>query len=124
MENEALFKKYPDGHRHDRLASHAEEFSEFLMKCLGYRSIVVDIGCGKGRDTDVFAKHHHMAIGIDNDPEVIYEAKKTAQGHFFVMNAEEMRFPNESVDAFFCINVLHYVDQEKVLKQVSRILQK
>lgn len=126
MENEALLKKYSDGHRHSRLASHAEEFSDVLMHTLWKDLVVLDVGCGRWRDVGIFANHFPVAIGIDNDSQLIGEVKRnTSNGwNFFVMDAEDIKFPGESIDAVFCINVLHYVKQDIVIRHILRVLQK
>jgi ubiquinone/menaquinone biosynthesis C-methylase UbiE len=48
----------------------------WLQKNIKRGSIVLDVGCGWGRDLKVIAKIIKKGIGIDNDPKIIKEAKK------------------------------------------------
>jgi len=40
-------------------------------------ALVVDVGCGNGRDSFLFARHGHRVIGVDASSAAIAECKKT-----------------------------------------------
>lgn len=132
MNNQNLFDKYSDGkHWENHPTIYAEYFAEFLNQdCLNkcrdfFPANVVDLGCGNGRDVMYLNGHECIpAIGFDIDPDIIQQAKDTT-GYiydFFVGNIENLSFQDNTQFAYFCINVMHYVDQKKVLREIYRTL--
>lgn len=125
MESQSLFNKYLDGeHWKNRAATYASEFADFLRQ-RNFSGLLVDIGCGNGRDTNLFYQHGINVIGIDHSEKEIAEAKSNfPQCRFKIQNAENMNFADESAGAIFMINVLHYTNQNVVLNEINKILAK
>ena len=123
MQSQILFNTYLKGeHWKNRTAIYAEKFSEFLRK-KEFNKLVLDIGCGNGRDVNAFQKQGFTVIGIDYSTRKISLAKENfPQCNFEVQNAENLDFPNESVGACFMINAIHYTNQKKVLNEIFRVL--
>ena len=85
--------------------------------------MIVDLGCGNGRDLAVFSKLGFAALGVDNSKKEIESNKKRLpELTFEVQDVEKLGFKNNSVDAFFMINVIHYVDKEKAMNEIWRAL--
>ena len=138
MENQKLFEKYSDGnHWESHPTSYAQEFEKFLsnesLKTEALRAMVIthpaffitDLGCGNGRDVHHFNKIGLPAIGFDNDTQVLQLAKETypkLAAVFFHEDLEQLPFLDNTQFSHFCINVMHYVDQEKVLGEIYRTL--
>ena len=58
----ALFNKYSSGkHWESHPTAYAEHFAQFL-KGKNFDGLIVDIGCGNGRDVDVFSKSGFNAL--------------------------------------------------------------
>ena len=127
MENKKLLEKYCHGnHWEIRPVIYAEEFMSFLRRNkLNDTQVIVDLGCGNGRDVDYFTEIGLTAIGIDNDSEIIQSAKKKYRRNktdFFICDIERSLYPDNTISLYFCINVMHYVNQEMVLKEIHRTL--
>jgi ubiquinone/menaquinone biosynthesis C-methylase UbiE len=124
MKNESLHKKYANGRHWDyHTNSYAVRFSSFL-KAQNFRGLIIDAGCGSGRDTQVFKKAGFNSLGVDHEVEELGRASsKHRHCTFRVMNVEQMPLAGRSVGAVFMINVIHYVDAEKALKEVRRVLE-
>ena len=123
MESQELYNKYSDGRHWDAHPTiYAEMFSEFL-KSQGVQGTVLDVGCGSGRDVNVFAKKGFDAIGIDYDIREIKRAKERFPSlDVRLGNVEQLDFSDTSIDAVYMINVIHYVDGEKSLGEAVRVL--
>jgi SAM-dependent methyltransferase len=123
MKNQTLFDKYLQGkHWAGHPTVYAEKFSDFL-KGKGFEGKLVDVGCGSGRDVDYFRLRGFNVFGIDYDEKEVATAKSDfPESNFMTANAEEMPFADTAIGAFFMINVMHYVDQTKVMEEISRTL--
>jgi 2-polyprenyl-3-methyl-5-hydroxy-6-metoxy-1,4-benzoquinol methylase len=56
MKEQKLYDKYLDGrHRENHPTIYAERFIDFLKKNI-FDALIVDIGCGDGRDVNAFSK--------------------------------------------------------------------
>jgi len=133
MKNQQLFNKYRDGnHWENHPTDYIKEFIFFLssytdvLRFIKFDSeySIIDLGCGNGRDVYRLLDYYYKpAIGLDNNPDTIKKAiKKTNKDAFYVQDIENLSFGNESQIAYFCINVMHYVDAPKVLSEIYRTL--
>jgi len=124
MESQELFNKYSNGeHWKNNPITYSEKFSKFL-KSKRIKNIV-DAGCGNGKDTHIFYLNKLNALGIDYSKKEIKLAKKEfPQLKFEVQNIENLKFKNNSIDSFFCINVIHYTKKEKAISEFYRTLKK
>lgn len=123
MENRPLYKKYLKGrHWEQHPTVYAERFADFL-KAWGFKGRLVDIGCGTGRDVKVFKEQGFDVQGVDySESEISQAQQKYADCSFDIQNVEELNFEDESVDGYFMINVIHYVDQERAFGEIHRTL--
>ena len=123
MREQKLYDKYLSGqHWGEHGTNHAEFFAEFLKK-QNFEGLLVDIGCGKGRDVNLFNESNFNVLGIDFSKDEIALAKKTyPNSNFEVQNAEKLNFENNSISAFFMINVIHYLDKTKAINEIFRTL--
>jgi len=123
MQSKELYTKYsPSKHWELHPTIYAESFTEFL-KNKKFHGKIVDIGCGTGRDVNVFVQHGLNALGIDNsEKEIALTKQKFPKLRFEVQDAEHLDFASNSIDACYTINVIHYVDKEKAINEILRIL--
>ena len=123
MENKPLYEKYLKAkHWENHPTKYAESFANFLKE-VKFKGLVVDLGCGNGRDVNVFSDLGFNASGIDYSEEEIKNAKKEFLNlKFEVKNIENTTFKDESIGALFIINVIHYLNKEKAIKEMWRIL--
>jgi len=67
MHSLKLYHKYFKGKHWERHPTiYAETFTNFLKKH-HFKGLLIDIGCGNGRDIDVFTRAGLDAIGIDKE---------------------------------------------------------
>lgn len=123
MQNIDLYEKYKNGrHWENHPTIYAEDFSNFLKK-INFKELIVDIGCGNGRDIHVFSKHGFLVQGIDiSEEEIILAKQNSPKLHFRIGDVENLNFQDESVGAFFMINVIHYVNKKKSINEIFRSL--
>lgn len=131
MENQRLFLKYSKGkHWKNHPTSYVDYFTSFLWrnvdkKTLSHNFEIADLGSGTGRDVNRFHQCQFAAIGLDNNSDACQTAKNECNYSphaFYLCDIEHLPFLDNSRWAYFCINVMHYVDQEKVLGEIYRTL--
>jgi ubiquinone/menaquinone biosynthesis C-methylase UbiE len=89
---------------------------------------VLEYGCGPGSSAFLLAGHVTNVVGIDISEVAIVQAEKEARREglrnvtFEVMNAEELRFPNDSFDMICGSAILHHLDLRKAFSELARTL--
>ncbi len=123
MQEEKLYNKYLYGkHWNNHPIVYAQSFAEFLRKN-NFTGTIVDIGCGNGRDINFFTNYGFDCFGIDClEDEIVFAKQRFPKLNFETQNVEKLEFDDNSVDAFFMINVIHYVDKKKALSEILRTL--
>jgi len=122
----------------NKLANIFPEFKEWttqdvfeIKKLLKNDSIVLDVGCGWGREIKELAPFCKKIIGIDNDPNEIETAKSYLKDipnvELFVQDAKKTSFPDESFDIIISIgNTFGNLgnDKKAVLQEMKRLIKK
>jgi len=123
MESQQLYDKYQLGkHWEQHPTCYAESFAVYLGH-YHHTGLVLDVGCGTGRDVHVFCQRGFEGIGIDNSPTDIAQArKKHPLCRFQEMNVEQLSLEDASIGAFYMVNVIHYVQQQQALQELNRVL--
>lgn len=123
MEEQQLYDKYREGrHWENHPTVYAERFAAFL-KQQEFNGVLVDIGCGTGRDAAVFQRNGFNVLGIDCSREEIRKAELNYPTcEFEVQDAEALRFADNSIWAYFMINVIHYIKKQQALNEIYRTL--
>lgn len=107
----------------------SQEFvNNYLIKyCSGRKSL--DYCCGNGKLTFFLAKHGSKATGIDisnvsiqNCQEEAVEKGLERDTNFLVMDAENLKFPDDYFDLIVCSGVLHHLDIRKAYPELARVL--
>lgn len=96
--------------------------------------IVLDLGCGVGRDTHVLASHMSLTIGVDRASAGLaltssHQPSRTHPMAFLCADARTLPFASESFDAIYCYGLLHEfvsecapADVQQVLHEITRLL--
>lgn len=116
---EKIRKSYFD----DRVTSLAIE------KLLPANLVLADIGCGTGSLTFELARFAKRVIAVDLSREMIRRARSLAKGKeirnvdFRLGDAEDLPLAGRSVDAAFCVMVLHFLgDPVRAVAEICRII--
>lgn len=90
---------------------------------------VLDYCCGLGGNSIRMARAGGYVTGVDISELSVQTAKKRAKDasleeytEFYVMDAENMSFQDDTFDIILCSGVLHHLDLEKAYKELSRVL--
>ncbi|XP_030642277.1 putative methyltransferase DDB_G0268948 [Chanos chanos] len=103
-----------------------EIIHEYIDKKKGRPHILaVDLGCGTGQNTRLLSPIFQEVVGIDVSECQLEEARAVPgftnltyrQG-----TAEELPFPDGSVDLLTAASAAHWFDQERFLKEANRVL--
>ncbi len=102
-----------------------QSFAEKLVQI--QKESILEIGCGNGRDSILFALAGLKVTAIDIVSEAIDIAKENVNDlnvdiDFQVGDAEALKFDDVAFDAIYSISVLHSTDMEKSISEISRVL--
>ena len=87
--------------------------------------LLLDIGCGNGQATKVFAPFFERSIGIDTSYNQIKEAKEFNNDstiEYKVGDAEQLGFKDQSVDLILVGQALHWFEHSKFFNECARVL--
>lgn len=85
--------------------------------------LILEVGCGKGRFTNIISSKKADCVGIDVSANFISEAKSRNKGAFFIGSATELSFKEKTFDAVYAVEVIeHIADLEKCIKEAARVL--
>jgi ubiquinone/menaquinone biosynthesis C-methylase UbiE len=97
-----------------------------FQKILPKKAHILDVGCGGGRDAQIFLKHGFKVTGIDASRVLINLAKKKiSKSVFKKMDVLKLTFPPNSFDAIWAQAILLHLKREdipKVLKSFYKIV--
>jgi ubiquinone/menaquinone biosynthesis C-methylase UbiE len=102
----------------------------YIKRMLGFISrpkpIILNVGCGDGRDNVHLEKNVAKAIGIDLSEGMLQEARKLyPQGDFRRMDMRYLLFENESFDGIWASGSIYHVPKSEfgmVLREFQRVL--
>lgn len=104
--------------------------AELLKHLPGGGLRILDVGTGTGYFAALLAAMGHEVTGIDLTPAMIDEAKSFARdlgvsAHFEVMNAQALRYPDESFDAVVTRNLTWTLPEpERAYSEWLRVLRR
>jgi SAM-dependent methyltransferase len=122
-------KLYEDGGAHwteDMQPSKcAQDFAEKLVEAK--KKSILEIGCGNGRDSILFAVAGLKVTSIDLVPDAVKMAKENAKTveikvDFQEGNVEKLEFEDSSFDAVYSLSVLHSTKIDKSFAEITRVL--
>ncbi len=87
---------------------------------------ILDIGCGKGRFSEIFFMKGANIFGIDPSEKLLKEAREKSFGKSFISgSATDLPFSDNTFDCVFCIEVLEHVpDFRKAVREMVRVLKR
>ncbi|KAL0963936.1 hypothetical protein UPYG_G00315550 [Umbra pygmaea] len=88
-------------------------------------ALAVDLGCGTGQNTRLLAPYFKEIIGIDVSEGQLEEARAVPGFNnitYRMGTAEELPFPDGSVDLLTAASAAHWFNQERFLLEAARVL--
>lgn len=106
-------------------SKYAQDFAEKLVEAK--KKTILEVGCGNGRDSILFASAGLKVTSIDIVSEAIKLAKENAKTvgvkvDFQEGNVEELIFKDNSFDAVYSLSVLHSTKIDKSFAEITRVL--
>jgi len=106
----------------------SKQYNSLMLNWLGIKNKtnakLLDVGCGGG----FFLKQAEKfldCVGIDFSREALIQAKKNCNSKLVLASASLLPFKNNSFDFIVCLGSLeHFIDMDKSLKEMNRVLKK
>ncbi|TWW80532.1 hypothetical protein D4764_01G0003470 [Takifugu flavidus] len=89
------------------------------------KSKPVDLGCGTGQTTRLLAPHFQEVVGIDVSETQLEQARAVLSCPNITYRkgtAEDLPFPDGSVDLITASSAAHYFDESKFMAEANRVL--
>jgi len=107
---------------------HADDFfnQQITSKC--NNKTLLEYGCAFGNSSNTYLEAGALLTGIDISPAGIKRANEAASkngytnANYLVMNAEEMTFEKGTFDLCVGSGILHHLDLDKSLSEISNAL--
>ncbi|XP_034417765.1 uncharacterized protein zgc:162396 [Cyclopterus lumpus] len=107
-----------------------EELKNIILQYLDKKKgqphgLAVDLGCGTGQNSRLLAPHFQEVVGIDVSECQLEEARAVpglSNITYRKGTAEELSFPDCSVDLLTAASAAHWFDQSRFLAEASRVL--
>ena len=101
-----------------KMQTWTEEFAHLFSK----GAEILDIGCGAGRDAAFFIEKGLSVTGVDFSEKLIEIIKnRLPTGKFFVMDFEELSFPENNCDGIWANASLYHIPKENLLRVFQKI---
>lgn len=104
---------------------HIIEYTDFSSQ---QGKSVLEVGCGPGNDSSMFARYGAMMTCLDLSPRNIYAARNRFKalklaGQFTNGDAENLPFEDNSFDFVYSHGVLHHTpNTDKTIQEIYRVL--
>lgn len=110
------------------ISKSGREYYKKILLSKSYNRKVLEYGCGMGSSAFALARQGAKVVGIDISEVGIKLAKEHAKKEhldnifFLVMDGEKMSFKNKSFDIVCGTSILHHLQLDKTLKELTRVL--
>ena len=97
------------------------------LKELPSSSRCLEIGCGKGAAIPLIKRIYDAdrVDAFDIDMAMVRLARKRKAGLVLAADAQDIPYPDESMDAVFNFGIIHHLeDWEKGIREIARVLKK
>jgi len=129
MTEEEFLKKYSNK-RFYAIAQDVRDYEDSILRSRAQGGMVLDYCCGPGETSLKLAKMGYASVsGIDISSEEVDSAREHLcnagygnAANFEVMDAENMEFEDDTFDVIVCNGVLHHLDVDAALSELSRVL--
>lgn len=105
------------------VAIKADRFSRLI----GPHGLMLDVGCGPGRDLDWFKDKEIPAVGLDLSAGMLAEARRQAPGNLIQMDMRTLGFQSACFQGVWCnASLLHLAKHEarRAIAEIHRVLRR
>lgn len=113
------------------ISSKPSVFCEEVIKIIPPKCVILELGCGNGKDAAEFANHHHKVTAIDFSQTVIENNKEIFTNvlriHWAVGDISNLQLEQNSFDVIYSHLALHYFTDEvtrKIISDCNKLLKK
>jgi len=123
------------------LADYADKRAkDFILNAVGevvklsQSAKVLDVGCGPGKWSMMFARKVSSVMAIDISPNMIFLARENAKRenlrniNFRTMNVTNLDFPSETYNLVNCVTVLQHLQSndawKRAVREIARVTKK
>lgn len=104
-------------------------YLDYLETKIGKDKNLLEYGCGAGGDLNLYKSTSTNLYGIDISSEAIDLAKRKCEqldisSNYTVSDAEETNFENDFFDAVVGSGIIHHLNIDKAMSELSRIIKK
>uniref|UniRef100_A0A672TCZ3 Zgc:162396 n=1 Tax=Sinocyclocheilus grahami TaxID=75366 RepID=A0A672TCZ3_SINGR len=78
--------------------------------------------CGTGQNSRTLTAYFEMVVGIDVSESQVEQARAVLGFPNLIGTAEELPFPDGTVDLLMAVSVAHWFDTECFIKEATRVL--
>lgn len=96
-----------------------------LLRRLPAGTLLLDLGCGAGRDLAWFQAYHNRLVGADFSSGMLHEAQKIVQSPLVQADMRSLSFASGSFGGVRCIAALLHLpraDAPRALAEMARVL--
>jgi SAM-dependent methyltransferase len=86
-------------------------------------AVVIDVGCGTGKELKQLAEQGCVAIGLDVDAHALADCRQ-ANLPVVLAPAERMPLRAQAFDGLICNVAIPYTDESQVMREIGRILKR
>lgn len=116
--------------RYYKVTKNAKDYRDSLLINLVHEKnskLLLEYGCGTGGNLEFFNDFGFKVSGIDISEEGVKKAnqksvEKQIDAHYYVMDAQKTDFENASFDVVVGNGIVHHLNIEASMKEISRIL--
>lgn len=109
---------------HDNINFLKREYEIFKNLIQGEK--VIDIGCGTGRDAQLFISDNFDYVGIDASAGMLEEARKSVpSANFLQMDFRKLAFPTNYFDGFWAAASLLHIPKKElptILEEIKKVV--
>lgn len=103
-------------------------FADTVLRFMGASKpeLVVDLGCGTGLSTRYWSPHAARVLGVEPNAQMLAVARansaNTPNVTYQAGFSHELTLPDNAADIVTCCQSLHWMDPERTIPQVARVL--
>jgi len=119
----------------DRFSAAADDYAKYrpdypdtvVRACAEYAGLrpgahVVDIGCGTGISSRLFARHGYLVTGIEPNEPMLAKAVAAGQAEYLPGEAARTGLPDGCADLVACAQALHWLNMDECAPEWRRIM--